>query len=293
MASAFAELPLALFSTLAPMGAGAFLILAVLFGTTKLDDAALSRVDKFTAIPVVLVIAGFVAAFFHLANPLNAFDVFTGLGSSPMSNELAVGCLFAVIMLVYWIWAMSGKMSMGARKGLAWATAIIGLVFAWFTGMAYMIDTIPSWNTLAAPVQVLGFSLVGGGAVGVLVLVLAQLSDALRNGALKGTVQVVLAAGIVLGAGGLLVQAATTGAMSNAVFSGADLVSGAMAIIVCGVICLVGAGACGAFAVRGAGASALTGVSLGAAILALAGILMLRLAFYAMELSVGVSIMGL
>ena len=179
MASAFAELPLALFSTLAPMGAGAFLILAILFSTTKVDDAAAKRIDRFTAIPVALVIVGFIAAFFHLASPLHAFGVFAGLGSSPLSNELAMGCVFAVVMLVYWIWASAGKMSAGVRKGLLWATAVLGLVFAWFTGMAYMIDTIPSWNTFAGPVQMIGFALLGGAAVAVLVLVLAMCSRAL------------------------------------------------------------------------------------------------------------------
>ncbi len=291
MASALAELPLALFSTLAPMGAGAFLILAILFNTVKLDGDALKRVDKMTAIPVALVIVGFIAAFFHLANPLNAFGVFAGLGSSPLSNELAAGCLFAAVMLIYWIWAMTGKMSAGARKGFIWAVAVLGLVFAWFTGMAYMIDTIPSWNTLAGPVQMVGFSLVGGAAVSVLVLTLAKCADDLRTGTLKTALIVVLAAGVVLGLGGLAVQAAATSSMANGLVDGASLVSGALMVIVCGAICLVGTGVCDVFAVRGAQAGALVGMSWGAALLALVGILLLRLAFYAMQLSVGLSIM--
>ncbi len=291
MASAFAELPLALFSTLAPMGAGAFLILAILFSTTKVDDAAAKRIDRFTAIPVALVIVGFIAAFFHLASPLHAFGVFAGLGSSPLSNELAMGCVFAVVMLVYWIWASAGKMSAGVRKGLLWATAVLGLVFAWFTGMAYMIDTIPSWNTFAGPVQMIGFALLGGAAVAVLVLVLAKNSDVLKSSPLKTAVLIVVVAGVVCGIGGLAAQAAATGGMANALASGADLVSGAMVVIICGAICLVGTGVCDAFAVRGANAGALVGVSSGAVVLAVVGILMLRLAFYAMQLSAGLSIM--
>ena len=262
MATAMAELPLALFSTLAPMGAGAFVILAVLFSTAKIDGDALKRIDKMTAIPVALVIVGFIAAFFHLASPLNAFGVFAGIGASPLSNELVAGCVFAVVMLVYWIWAMTGTMSAGARKGLAWATAVLGVVFAWFTGMAYMIDTIPSWNTLAGPIQMVGFALVGGAAVAILTLTLAKSADALKAGTMKTTVLVVLVAGIVLGLGGLAAQAAATSGMGNALVSGADLVGGALMIIICG-----------------------------AAVLAIVGILLLRLAFYAMQLSVGLSIM--
>ncbi len=291
MASAMAELPLALFSTLAPMGAGAFLILAVLFSTAKVDGDAAKRIDRFTAIPVGLVIVGFIAAFFHLANPLHAFGVFAGLGTSPLSNELAVGCVFAAAMLIYWIWAMAGSLKGGARKGLLWVVAVLGLVFALFTGMAYMIDTIPTWNTFAGPVQMLGFALVGGAAVAVLVLTLAKEGALLKEGAVKTTVFAVLVAGLVCGIGGVAAQAVMTDPLSNALVSGSDLVSGALLAIVCGAICLVGTGVCDSFAVRGVGAGALVGVTVGAAALAVVGILLLRLAFYAMQLSVGLSIM--
>lgn len=291
METAFAEMPLALFSTLAPVGAGAFLVLAMALSTAKPDADALRRIDRFTAIPVALVVVGFIAAFFHLASPLNAFGVFAGVGRSPLSNELVAGCIFAVVMLAYWIWALTGKMPEGARKGLVWATAALGLVFALFTGMAYMIDTIPSWNTFAGPVQMLGFALLGGAAVGVLVLTLAGCAEQLKAGALKTAVLAVLVAGLVLGIGGFAVQAMAASGMSNALVSGADLVASATMAIVCGIICLVGTGVCDTFAVRGMGAGALVGVSVGAVALALVGILLMRLAFYAMQVSVGISIM--
>ena len=94
-----------------------------------------------------------------------------------------------------------------------------------------------------------------------------------------------------LGIGGFAVQAAAASGMSNALFSGADLVASATMTIVCGIICLVGTGVCDTLAVRGAGASALVGASAGAAVLAVVGILLLRLAFYTMQISVGLSIM--
>lgn len=291
MAFSVAELPLALFSTLAPMGAGAFLILALYFSTAKPDKATFAQIDRFSAIPVLLVIAGFIAAFFHLASPQNAFGVFADLGSSPLSNEIAVGCVFVAIMLVYWIWALSGKMGLGARKGLAWATALVGLVFAWFTGAAYMIDTIPSWNTIAGPVQIVGYALVGGSATATLVLNLAHCSESLKEKTLRTAIIATLAVGLVLGLGGFALQATLTSSLSNPLVSGADLVANATMAIVCGVICLVGTGVCDTFAIRGANASALVGVSVGAVVLALVGILLMRLAFYALQISVGLSIM--
>ena len=84
-----AELPLALFTTLAPIGAGAFIALAVAFFTTKFSDEQLKKIDRMTTIPVVVLVAGFICAFFHLASPMHAFGVFAGLGASPLSNEPA------------------------------------------------------------------------------------------------------------------------------------------------------------------------------------------------------------
>lgn len=287
----FAEMPLALFSTLAPMGAGAFVILVIAFLTAKLDGDALKKIDRFTVIPVAFVVVGFIAAFFHLANPFAAFGSLANVGSSPLSNEVAVGCAFTLLMLVYWIWALTGKMSEGVRKGFAVVVAVVGVVFAFFTGMAYMIDTIPSWNTMAGPVQLVGFALLGGAALGVLVLSLAGCGDALKAGSLKTGTLVVLAVGLVLGIGAFAVQATTASSIENALYNGADLVTSVMMIIVCGIICLVGTGVCDVFAVRGAGAGVMVGVSVGAAVLAIVGILLMRLAFYAMQVSVGLSIL--
>ena len=69
-----AELPLALFTTLAPVGAGAFIALAVAFFTTKFSDEQLKKIDRMTTIPVVVLVAGFICAFFHLASPMHALE---------------------------------------------------------------------------------------------------------------------------------------------------------------------------------------------------------------------------
>ena len=177
-----AELPLALFTTLAPVAAGAFIALAVAFFTTKFSDEQLRKIDRMTTIPVVVLIVGFICAFFHLANPMHAFGVFAGVGSSPLSNELVAGCVFAVLAIVYWIVALAGKLGEGARKGFSAAVAVMAVVFACFTGAAYMMGTIASWNTPMVPVAIVGFCLLGGVSLGVLVLALAgALEDAVAG----------------------------------------------------------------------------------------------------------------
>lgn len=279
-----AELPLALFTTLAPIGAGAFIALAVAFFTTKFSDEQLKKIDRMTTIPVVVLVAGFICAFFHLASPMHAFGVFAGLGASPLSNELLAGVVFAVLAIVYWIVALAGKLGEGARKGFAAVVAVMAVVFACFTGAAYMMETIASWNTPMVPVAVLGFSLLGGVSLGVLVLALSGALEDAAKGGFKMAAPVVLIVGLVLGVAGLLVQVMSVSGMGNALVDGADLVAAASAPMWIGVVCMVVAAAAAFMALRNSKSTAL---AVAAPVLAIVGVFAARLAFYAVQLSVG------
>ena len=282
-----AELPLALFTTLAPIGAGAFIALAVAFFTTKFSDEQLKKIDRMTTIPVVVLVAGFICAFFHLASPMHAFGVFAGLGASPLSNELLAGVVFAVLAIVYWIVALAGKLGEGARKGFAAVVAVMAVVFACFTGAAYMMETIASWNTPMVPVAVLGFSLLGGICLGVLVLALSGALEDAAKGGFKMTALAVLVVGLVLGVVGLLVQVMSVSGMGNALVDGADLVAAASAPMWIGVVCMVVAAAAAFMALRNSKSTALAAA---APVLAIVGVFAARLAFYAVQLSVGLYI---
>lgn len=279
-----AELPLALFTTLAPIGAGAFIALAVAFFTTKFSDEQLKKIDRMTTIPVVVLVAGFICAFFHLASPMHAFGVFAGLGASPLSNELLAGVVLAVLAIVYWIVALAGKLGEGARKGFSAVVAVMAVVFACFTGAAYMMETIASWNTPMVPVAVLGFSLLGGVSLGVLVLALSGALEDAAKGGFKMAALVVLVIGLVLGVAGLLVQVMSVSGMGNALVDGADLVAAASAPMWIGVVCMVVAAAAAFMALRNSKSTALAAA---APVLAIVGVFAARLAFYAVQLSVG------
>lgn len=152
-----------------------------------------------------------------------------GLGASPLSNELLAGVVFAVLTIVYWIVALAGKLGEGARKGFAAVVAVMAIVFACFTGAAYMMETIVSWNTPMVPVAVLGFSLLGGVSLGVLVLALSGALEDAAKGGFKMAALAVLVVGLVLGVVGLLVQVMSVSGMGNALVDGADLVTAASA----------------------------------------------------------------
>lgn len=285
MSAAFAEMPLALFTALASIGAGAFIALACAAFTAKLSDDQWARVDKMALIPALVVIVGFVAAFFHLGNAAGAFGVFGGLGRSPMSNEIAGGVLFAVVMVVYVAMGLAGKVSAGARRGLLAALAVLAVVFAALMGLAYGIATVPTWNSPWPAVQVLGFALVGGAALGSLVLACAgAFGDAVESG-FKTPVVVFAVAGCALAVVGLAMMAAAAGGVANAVVSGAELVAGVMPCLVVAIAGLVLAAVAVALAVRAPQGVTWPAV---ASALALVGVLAGRFVFYGLQISVGI-----
>ncbi len=288
MEAALNELPLALFTTLAPMGAGAFVALACALFTTTFSDEQLRKIDRFMAIPLIVVLAGFVASFFHLASPLHAPLVFAGVGSSPLSNEIVAGCIFTVLAVVYWIMGVTGKLPASARKGFAVVVAVAAIVFACFTGLAYVMDTIASWNSPLVPVQFAGFALTGGMALGALVLTLAGALDDAAKGSFKTVALAVVAVGVVLAVAAFCAHVMGVSGLSNALENGADLVSEVTSFVVLAAVLLAASGVATVLAVRGMSPMAL---SLVAVVLAVAGIFVARLVFYAVQLSVGLYVM--
>lgn len=280
MEAAFSEMPLAIFTTLAPIGAGAFIALCVAFYTHKFTEEELKRIDKMSFVPFVLAAIGFIASMLHLANPAAAMGAFSNIGSSPLSNEICIGIIFMVVALVYLIMAVTGKLSEGARKGFVTAVAILAAVFALFTGLAYMIPTVTSWATPLNCLQTLGYALAGGAAFAPF-LIGANSTDAYLK-AMKG----VSIAGVVLAVIGVLGQVAITNGAANAAVTGSALVSGAMAPLVIGIILI--AVAC-VLTIRALPKSSM-GVALTAICASVVGVFCLRLVFYALQISVGLSL---
>lgn len=284
MQAAFAELPLALFTTLAPLGAGAFVALALAFFTTSFTDEQFKRIDRMTCVPLAVVLVGFVASFAHLASPLHALSVFAHTGSSPLSNEIVVGSLFVLAAITYTVLAVAGKLSGSARKGFAAVVAVLAVAFALFVGLAYVMDTIASWNTPLVPVQMVGFSLLGGSALGTLVLGLSQTLDDALKGAYRYAVLAMALLGAVLGIVGLCGQVLSVGAMFNALVLGSDLVAAVQVWLAVAVACFVLGALAVVAASRGRNPIVLTG---GAVVVLVVGIFVARLVFYAVQLSVG------
>ena len=279
MGNGFSEAALAVFTTLAPMGACAFIVLCAACFKGAFEGAAGKALDKAAFLPLAVVAVGFIGAFFHLANPLNAFFVFMGVGSSPLSNEVTVGVVFFVLAAVYCILAVAGKLSAGARKGLLAAASVVAVVFAVFCGLAYTMYTIPTWNTPASVVQMLGYGLLGGGVLGLLTLALAD-AEIARENAMAGAALSI--AGLVIGVAGFAWQIMAAQSASNIWGVAADQVPAIWglfgALAVCGII---GAAVAGTFRKKPVPAA------LAAAVVIVAvGIFFARIGFYGLYMSV-------
>ena len=281
MENAMAELPLAIFTTLVPFGAGAFIMLAVSFFTTKFGEAELKKLDKLSLVPLAVVAVGFVASFFHLASPFNAFGVFSGIGSSPLSNEIAMGIVFFVVALVYCAMAFLGRLSDGARKPFAVAVAVLAVLFAVFTGLAYMMPTIASWNTPLVPVEMVGLTLLGGASLGT-TLVVACREPGAETASFASAAFILAAVGFVAALVALIGHYGVLEALSSAFVTGVSLAEGVTGYLaafgVCGLAAVAALAAC--WKKPGLGLAA------AAAVLSVAAIFLVRFAFYAIQLSV-------
>lgn len=285
MEAALNELPLAIFTTLAPLGAGAFVVLAVAACSLKLDGAALKAVDRFSLIPAALVLVGFIASFFHLAAPLHAVGVFAGIGHSPLSNEIAVGAVFFVAMALYVILGLAGKLTPKVRRPFAAVVAVLALVFAVFTGLAYMMPTIPSWNSPLVPIEMLAMALLGGTPVGMLALSLAGALEKRTSHMVKSLAFMLVLIGFVGSVVALVGHFDMLGELWSPAVAGATLADPVMpfmaAAAVCAVIVAVLMGvAC--FGKKNA-----TVFSAVASCVALAGVFLVRFSFYAVQMSIG------
>lgn len=162
------ELPLALFTTLASVGIGAFVAMfCAIYINKSMGAGSIKRLDKLTVVPIVFCVVALICAFFHLGDPMHAFNIVNTIGASPMTNEIVAFCVFLVLALVYWLVALAGKLEKhGPRVVFSGVVALAGLVSCIMMGLAYALPAIPIWNSPWGTVQVLGAMLLGGTLLG-------------------------------------------------------------------------------------------------------------------------------
>src|SRR5512142_1443295 len=150
------EWPLIIFTILAQMSVGAFVVLGIVhFFTlrTSGEEQADQLSDRaLVAIWPVLGL-GLLASLLHLGNPLNAYRAVANLGNSWLSREIFCGVLFAAAGVVFAFMQWRKISSFSVRLVVGWVAALIGLALIYAMSNAYMMPTRPAWDVITTPIQ--------------------------------------------------------------------------------------------------------------------------------------------
>lgn len=298
--TALGEVTLVLFTTLAPSGAIALVLVAAVLLFSKLESTMRARISTFMCIPLVVTMVGLVASATHLGNPANALYVFLHFGSSPLSNEVVSAVGLLACSGLYWLYSFSVKPFAWLQRLLLAMIAATGIVFVAMVSLAYSVDTIVTWSLPMVPISLWLNALVGGPLLAAITLYAAQWRAlAGRFGLLLMTVPfIALAANTVV----YIVQGMQLG-VANSVVAAADLVPHYHTMLLAfALMCFAGC-VLAAFTmhtvsreavVHGGGELALSRRVLVrllvACLLVFAGIFVMRFAFYMMHLTVGLAV---
>lgn len=284
-ASALSEITLVAFTTLAPSGAAALAIMAVVLLAARVDDATRARINKFVSIPLVVTTVGLIASATHLGNPSNALYVLLGVGSSPLSNEVFCIVLFLGVSGIYWLYSFSQKPIVVFQKILQILIILFAVVFITAVAYAYSTETILIWNSPWVPVTLWLNAFVGGPLLATCSLNISKW-DAItgRTGRLLSVFSlIVLAANVVA----YIVQGLSLPSIGNSVASAVELVpSFWIMLLVFALFCLAGI----ALTLRGLGETKSFITPASGTLLAFAGIFTMRFAFYMLHMTVGLGL---
>lgn len=299
--TALGEVTLVLFTTLAPSGAIALVLVAAVLLFSKLESTMRARISTFMCIPLVVTMVGLVASATHLGNSANALYVFLHFGSSPLSNEVVSAVGLLACSGLYWLYSFSVKPFAWLQRLLLAMIAATGIVFVAMVSLAYSVDTIVTWSLPMVPISLWLNALVGGPLLAAITLYAAQWRAlAGRFGLLLMTVPfIALAANMVA----YIVQGRLLNGVANSVVAAADLVPHYRTMLLAfALMCFAGCvpAALTMHAVsretvaHGGGELAFSKRVLVrllvACLLVFAGIFVMRFAFYMMHLTVGLAV---
>ncbi len=151
------ELPMILFTVLAQMSVGAFIVLGLIqtFGSMKYSAKTVDAVadPALLAIGPTLVL-GLLVSMLHMHDLTNTFNVVRHFGTSWLSAEIVFGLTFAALGFVFAIlqWRKIGPPRL--RQALAVVTALVGIVLIYAMSMVYYsLVSVPAWNNVQTPLS--------------------------------------------------------------------------------------------------------------------------------------------
>jgi anaerobic dimethyl sulfoxide reductase subunit C (anchor subunit) len=147
----FNDWPLVLFSLLAQLAVGSFVILGavrLMTGEEQRETAFFRRLNRGWIGSFGVVSAALLISLMHLGSPLNAPLTVLNLGSAWLSREILFGLLFALFagLMAFSQWRQIGTLSL---RNLLYGLGVVsgaGLIYSMSMIYRY-IDTQPAWNT--------------------------------------------------------------------------------------------------------------------------------------------------
>ncbi len=160
--TALGEITLVLFTTLAPAGAMALLLMGLPILSGRASWAEVRRISTYLCLPLIVAMVGLVASATHLGSPANALYVFAAVGSSPLSNEVLCAVVFLMLGGLYWLYSFHRAPSPRLLRLWIGAIDLAALAFIASVGLAYSARTIISWNLWEVPAAIAANALMGG-----------------------------------------------------------------------------------------------------------------------------------
>ena len=283
MTSGFDAFSLALFTTLAPAGVVAFIALALARLGVPGREAAV-RLDRMVALPFSIALVGFIASATHLGTPANALHVFSGIGRSPLSNEVLAAVAFLFLAGSYWMASFKERFPDALARLWLLLGIGAGCMLVVCTSLAYAVRTVPTWDTPFTPANLVLGALLAGPVLGLLCLSAAHV----RSRGLEAALVIVSFGALGAGAVVLGMHAESLGGIANNEFTAASLVPHYEAAVI--AHCALGAlgAAAAAWSIRRALPERLAIVlRIAASILALLAVFVTRIGFYHLHMTVG------
>ena len=150
------EWALITFTILAQMSVGSFIVLGVMhfFAQRKAGVEQADRLANGALLAVVPTLGlGILASFFHLGNPLNGYLAMLRIGGSWLSREITLGVVFAALAALFVAMQWFKMSSLAARNVVALLGVLAGLALIFSMARAYMLKSVPVWNSLYTPIS--------------------------------------------------------------------------------------------------------------------------------------------
>lgn len=290
--NALGELTLVLFTTLAPSGVIAMVAMSAALLSRAIGEPLRGQLNRWLGLPVAVALVGLVASATHLGNPANALYVLTGVGRSPLSNEVVAAVVYFGLAGTYWFASFATRRVEWLERVWLVAADLAGCAFVLAIAFAYDAETIVTWDTPLVPVNLCLNALVGGPLLAMVSLLAAErgAGSAGRFSRMRRVLACVSAVALALNAVGYALQGAMLSGMGNSVTTASAQAPGFFA----GTVLFCALGAVGIaldlrLAVDGARPRAICWSIAGCA-LALGGVFAMRFLFYMSYLTVGLGV---